>query len=182
MGIWSWGFGKDREENESWAFVADFPFYAGGVERSFGAWVVGMTDEYADEEAVLKLFRKDYPKKNPFENLVEFRNVDQGDDATGDAPYDLAPTPGRINNGNGLCADEDSHMAKKWGKKNRYPAFESVAIFLARKPTGKELRTLVARALSFHEVPKQHEHDARPKVLRCRLVREVTRIEHAIVL
>jgi hypothetical protein len=158
--------------------VADFPTYTGGVERPFCAWVVGQTDEYANEPEVLALFEKDYPRKNPFEDLIDIRLCDPGDDGYFRSPCDIAPTPGRVNNGNGVCADIGSAKAKKW--KTRYPAFESVAIFLTRKPTEEEFKLLLDRANRFHEVPKKHEWDSRPQVLRCRLVREVTRVEYVL--
>jgi hypothetical protein len=175
MGV-NWGYGHDKEELVQWSFVCDFPGYSGGDGGPLAAWVVGIVDEYASEEEILGLFSLDFPDGNPFESLVENRVCDPGDDGIHMSPYDIAPTPGRVNDGHGKCADEDFAKANEW--KTLYPAYESVAIFLCRKPTDEELKLLVKRALRFHEVPTSHTWDERPKVLRYRLVREVTRIEH----
>lgn len=172
MGLWTWGFGNPGEETEHWAFVADFAQYTGGIERPFAAWLIGEADEYANEDDLIELFNKEFPKDSPVNGLIASRICDPGDDGYHRAPMDLAPTPGRVNNGMGKCQN-----APKVPKKTYFPAFESVAIFLDRRPTAKELRFLTERAMRFHLVPTTKKFDERPQVLRCRLVREVTRLE-----
>jgi hypothetical protein len=173
MAGWDWGYGEDGVESERWAFVIDTREYAGNFERAMSAWIVGVTDECAREAEILKLFKRDFPKGNPFEKLVEFRLKSPGDDGRFEAPCDLAPTPGRVNH-NGVCLDKDTYRGRPGSLS---PAYESVAIFLSRKPTQKELALLVQRALSFSDLPPKRAGTLRPKVTGCRLVREVTRIE-----
>jgi hypothetical protein len=154
MGCWDW----TGEERTRWALVVDTNAYAGNFEREVCAYVAGKVDEYGEHQTEQEraAFARDYPNGNPFEDLIESRLVDPGDDGYHRSPCDVAPTPGRRN-------------------RSGSPAFNSVAIFLAREPTAEELATLKARALSFPSLPKQHEWDERPQIRGVRLVREAVR-------
>jgi hypothetical protein len=160
----------DWNPESKWSFVIDTTEYAGNFERQVGAFVVGVVDEYGDHiaEPYLKMFEKDFPKKNPFEDLTDSRVGDPGDDGIMRAPVDLAPTPGYENNGMGKVTK------LKPGKTPKYPAYNSVAIFLSRKPKDKELKLLVERALKFPKLPKQKAWDSKFKILGLRLVEERT--------
>lgn len=167
MSCWDW----TGDDVSRWAFVIDTHEYAGNFERELCAYVVGRVDEHGEHHArsELEAFRRDYPNNNPFEDLVESRLVDPGDDGYHRSPCEAAPTPGRGNDGSGDCYDATPERPAKW------PAFESVAIFLSREPTAEEVATMKARALAHRDLPKRREWDPRPTVLGFRIVREVTR-------
>jgi len=167
MGLRNWAC----EKSVNWSFVIDTDSYAGNVERSICAYVVGVVDEYGAHqvEAEIEAFRRDYPNQNPFEDLVESRLVDPGDDGYHRAFCDLVPTPGRGNEGGRHYTVTPEHPAK-------WPAFESVAIFLSREPTAEEVATLKARALALQSLPRRKEWDARPRILGFRLMQEIARV------
>lgn len=162
MALWDWTRDEPR-----WTFVVDTDSYAGNFEREMSSYVVGRCDEYGDHRGgpYQEMFRKDFGK-DPFDDLVDYRVNDPGDDGIMRAPMDLAPTPGYGNDGHG------KHSKLKAGQKPKHPAYQSVAIFLRRRPTAKELRVLAERARAFEKIPPIKEWDHRPKVLGCRLVGE----------
>lgn len=135
-----------------WSFVVDTDMYAGNFERELGGYVVGQVDDYGDHRAgpYIELYEKECPT-NPFENLVEWRVYDPGDDGIMRVPANISPTPGT-----------------KGG------AYNSVSIHLGKKPTSKQLRLLVERAKAFPSLPRLKKWDSRPTILRCRLVLEET--------
>lgn len=148
MAIWDWeNPGKAR-----WAFVVDTTDYAGNFERELAAYVVGrcdLDDPPSRVQTLKDLYHVECPK-DPFEDLVTYRVDDHGDDHISRSPMALAPTP---------------------GKKKTY---NSVAIFLDRKPKEGELRLLIERSQKFKDVIG----DRGPKkVLSCRLVQERTVVE-----
>jgi len=163
-----WGDGEAGPKRAQWAFVADFGEYAGNFPDDFAAWVIGRADEGLEDrvEELLKLARQQIPNAEEMMNDLLGCRIDE---KRGYTHHSIAPTPGRRNNGMGEHADASSG----------YPcaAYESVAIFLDRKPTDEELALLVSRAKTFHEAPRSSRFDHRPKVLRCRLVKEVTTLE-----
>lgn len=163
MGIWDW-----TRTEPKWSFVVDTEDYAGNFERELTCYVVGRCDAYGEHSGggYREMFAKDFEGKDPFEDLVEDRINDPGDDGIMRAPMDVAPTPGYENDGAG------NHRPIAAGAKPKWPAFNSVAIFLSRKPTGEELSILVRRAQAFGRLPKVKAWDVRPKITGCRLVEE----------
>lgn len=168
MSLNEWGDGEAGDKRAQWAFVADFGEYAGNFTAEFAAWVVGRSDEDIDGSVweLLEAFRKAVPNAEEIMNDLLSSRIDE---KRGYTHHALAPTPGRRNNGMGEHADASSGY--------RCAAYESIAIFLDRKPTDEELALLVGRAKTFHESPKHMPRDQRPHVLRCRLVKEVTTLE-----
>jgi hypothetical protein len=163
------------DSESKWSFVIDTDEYAGNFERQLSAYVVGACDAYGEHRAgpYLEMFKKDFPDENPFEDLIEDRVVDPGDDAIMRAPMDIAPTPGYSNDGTG----EVTRLKKN--KKLKYPVYNSVAIFLSRKPTAKELKLLKERAEKFPSIPPQKMWDCKFDIIGLRLVEERTVItEH----
>lgn len=167
MALWDWG----RTEPK-WTFVVDTDSYAGNFERELACYVVGQCDDHGEHRGgpYREMYERDFKGKDPFEDLVEHRINDPGDDGIMRAPMDLAPTPGYENDGHG------NHRPIASGKKPKHPAYNSVAIFLSRKPKDKELKILVARAKAFADLPKTKQWDSRPKILGIRLVEERTEI------
>jgi hypothetical protein len=161
-----------------WAFVVDTDSYAGNFERQLCGYVVGRCDEHGDHQAgpYIAMYKKDFHihgnsgEEDPFEDLVTLRLVDPGDDGFDRAPMDLAPTPGYSNDGTGGVSK------LKQGVMPKNPAYNSVAIFLSRKPTDVELRVLAERTKKFSSLPPLKPWDHRPKLLGCRLVEERTEI------
>lgn len=172
MATWNWAHTQPR-----WSFVVDTDSYAGNFERELSSYVVGQCDEYGEHRGAvyLAMYEEDFDGKDPFEDLVESRVDDHGDDQINRAPMALAPTPGYENDGAG------NHRAIATGKTPKHPAFNSVAIFLSRKPTDGELKILIQRAKAFAKLPKVKDWDYRPEILSCRLVEERAEIvSHAI--
>ncbi len=173
MALWSWDSPGPR-----WAFVVDTDSYAGNFERELSSFVVGRCDEHGDHRGgpYREMYEKDFGihgssgEEDPFEDLVEARVDDHGDDAICRAPMALAPTPGYSNDGSGNVSKV------KPGETSKHAAYNSVAIFLSRKPTDAELRILVERSKKFSSLPPIKPWDHRPKFLGCRLVEERTEI------
>lgn len=137
MAIWSWG------AKPAWSFVIDTDGYGGGNTREVCGYLTGLTDEHGDRQAgpyIDMFFHDADPRTADFEDLVEERLCDPGDDGYHRAPADLAPTPGYANDGHG------GHRKLKAGEVGEHPAFQSVAIFLSRQPTVQELNCLIERA------------------------------------
>jgi len=169
MALWSWDSPGPR-----WSFVVDTDSYAGNFERELSSFVVGRCDEHGDHRGGLykAMYEEDFRihgnsgEEDPFEDLVTTRVDDHGDDAICRAPMALAPTPGYSNDGRG-------NVTKlKPGAKPKHAAYNSVAIFLDRKPTDAELGILVERAKRFADLPPIKPWDHRPKILGMRLVEE----------
>lgn len=169
MALWSWA-----EPGPRWAFVVDTDSYAGNFERELSSFVVGRCDEHGEHRGGIykEMYEEEVPKsiQKLFEDLVEERVDDHDDDFIGRAPMALVPTPGFENNGMGKI------RRLKSGEKPKHPAYNSVAIFLSRKPKDKELRILVERSKRFSDLPAVKPWDHRPKILGLRLVEEHTEI------
>jgi len=164
MALWNWSRVEPR-----WSFVIDTDSYAGNFERELCAYVTGHCDEYGGHRSgrYKALYEEELPH-NPFQHLIDYRVDDHGDDQINRAPMSLAPTPGYGNDGHG------NHKKLSFGESAKHPAYQSVAIFLRRKPTYDELRVLVLRANTFPALPKEKPWDHRPAILGCRLVEELT--------
>lgn len=133
---------------DKWSFVVDTDSYAGNFDRELCAHVIGATPELSD-----------------------LRLVDPGDDGFHRAPCDLAPTPGWSNDGYGHAY----RVSRKHGFE--HPAYNSVAIFLGRRPTDQELAQMLARARAFPNLLKTYSWRCHPMILGCRLIRETTQLE-----
>lgn len=139
-------------ETVLWSFVVDTKDYAGNFERELCAYVCGLADEFAHHvEEYFDSFNKECPD-DPFEDLIDFRINDPGDDGIMIAPMDIVETP----DSNGVC--------------------NSVRIFLTQEPTEEQFNLLVERAQKFCSLPKSKNkpHKPRPHLIHCRLVKEIT--------
>jgi hypothetical protein len=167
MAIWEW-----EDKGPRWAFVVDTDSYAGNFERELSSFVVGRCDEHGEHRGgpYIEMYEKDFPDSDPFEDLVTTRVDDHGDDYIARAPMALAPTPGYSIDGWGKV------MKLEPGKNPKHAAYNSVAIFLSRKPTNAELRILAERSKRFSGLAPIKPWDHRPKFLGCRLVEERTEI------
>lgn len=149
-------------------FVIDFDDYGGNDERSLCEYLTGRSDiprEMGDDDYAhyLNLYNQEVPKST-FKNLFGEGIDDQGDDCIRRSPVTLVPTPGLENLGDGRV------VPLKPGKEPKYAAYNSVGLFLARKPTEEELALLTERAKKYATLPPLHEWDVRLPIQSCRLV------------
>lgn len=159
MARWSWA----SKAKMKWSFVVDTDSYAGNFERELGAYLVGRYDEFGGHRAgpYAAVFERDCesnPLLKDFEALSEDRMNDPGDDGKFMSPVDLAPTPGT-------------------------DKYNSVAIFLSRKPTVSELQVLNERARAFERLSYEAwplngvKYPPKFHVIGCRIVGERTVLE-----
>jgi len=130
-------------------FVVDTTAYAGNFERELTAFMTGVLDEYGRGKLEAEQFREfledEYGEtENIFDGLVVLRPHEE----YGDRPCILYPTPGRLNDGRG------NHYDAKEGEKG-WPAYESVAIHVSRRPDSRELQILKDRAEEFAVTPRK---------------------------
>lgn len=153
----------------SWVFVIDLSEYAGNHERHLCEYVTGRSDvSYSQEDEeyfyYIDLFIKETPEGHFKKDLFGYGIDDPGDDGLRRSPVTIVPTPGFENLGDGTV------VPLKPGKEPKYGAYNSVGLFLNRKPTKEELKKLTERANKFEAVPPQYAWDSRPKIVACRLV------------
>jgi len=156
-----------------WTFAIDTEEYAGSFERELAEYVTGIPNEYRSSPDLLaRAMRElegidpDLPQfTGPFADLFEARIVDFGDNQTVDFASTV-PTPGWSN-----VHGRPYRVSLK--RPFRFPAYLSVGLFLAKKPTARQLALLVARARQFKTIPKVSTFDERPTVVRCRLLMEI---------
>jgi hypothetical protein len=179
MSLWHW------TDPPRWFFVVDTDSYAGNFERELCGFVCGRFDEAGEHCGghFKKLYLKDHPD-DPFKRLIGSIVDDPGDDGIHRSPMSLAPTPGWINDGHGehLKLDEAKTKIRKATLKRTYPAYQSVAICLQRKPTDAELKLLHKRAMMFEKAPPNPKFvRSVPHVTGCRLIEEVTTLNETAV-
>lgn len=122
---------------ERWSIVFDFEIlprstgnlFASPRARDFAGFVFGRNDDHdfgpdVHDPMVKRYFEQE--PTNPLRDLAEVRR----DESWRSSVYSYAPTPGRIG-------------------PNGRPACESIALFLARRPTSDELALLKRRAAAF---------------------------------
>jgi hypothetical protein len=160
------------EEKPVWMFVIDLDDYAGNDERSMCEYLTGRSDiednlRDPDPESgdyyYLYSFKEEVPE-NSFRDLFGLGIDDPGDDGVRRSPVTLVPTPGLENLGDGTV------VPLKPGKEPKYAAYNSIGLFLRRKPTEAELTLLTDRAYQYATLPPLHEWDIRPTIKSCRLV------------
>jgi hypothetical protein len=164
VALWEWG------GDPQWSFVVDTDQYAGNFERELGAYVIGAVDDHGDESVAhyLEKFDGATPPSKKLTQLSDMRIADPGDDGIHRSPVDLAPTPGWSNDGHG-----NAYRVKGNGKyRFKYPSYQSVAIFLVRKPIEEETALLTKRAQEFEHLTRRKAWGSQPKILGCRLVEE----------
>lgn len=83
-------------------------------------------------------------------------------------PCAFFPTPGRINNGHGKNHDADGYTGT-----HRYPAYESVGIFLSAKPSAEIVRITRTRAEAFAQKYESHGGSGKLRILNVRLIESV---------
>lgn len=125
----------------SYILVIDTNAYSGNFERQMTAFCTGQVGDC--EVGYREALR--FVAEVPEDTRVEMaRIVDRRPDEHGcKRPTSVWPTPGRVNNGRGMCFDAADYEGKA------YPAYESVAIFFNQIPPTELLDLIVLRAEKF---------------------------------
>lgn len=168
----------DREE---WSIVIDTDSYSGNFEREMFSFIFGLGDCPGESTRDLSYYRTaaeiaaawDKMPEDIRLDLLDGRVRDHGDDSVHRSYVDIAPTPGFFNDGNGTHYEDSEKNRRKVPERKRYPAYQSVVVFLRRRPTDEELTIVKQRAEQFCTFPKKNEWDQwshRPKIIGYRLV------------
>jgi hypothetical protein len=169
--------GLYTEPRTEYTLAIDTDSYSGNFERELFAFIFGIPDtadggtrdlslytEAARAAGVFKKLRKDFEYE-----LLATRMNDPGDDGYHRAYVTICPTPGFFNDGKGTHYEDTEENRKKVGAK-RYPAFQSVAVFLSQLPRDGELALIRQRAQAFSTFPSKHSWETRPKILGYRIL------------
>jgi len=177
-------------------FIADTTQYSGNFEREMCAFVTGQVGDCGVGHDKAVIFEKTVPSKwqKKMEAIVE----NEADEHGCFRPVKIYPTPGFFNDGMGnhwpdekwgtsevtiayqeaindyqqKYKDSLPHLDAKTVEVIKYPAFQSVAIILGRKPSKGEFDFLVKRTKEFFE--EEFKNYPNDKLLSCRLVRVET--------
>lgn len=174
----------------------DTDSYSGNFERELFSFVTGMSDSPGDEpiareearmgREALGLDPDDKYADNPFDDLLDIRIDDPGDDGYHRRYITILPTPGFFNvhgthykEGYTGEFERDSRycdLCKKAPPKAdhpSYPAFQSVGFFLQREPTPEEVKLIKERTLLWaaSKPPKTRPWVTRPAILGFRLLK-----------
>lgn len=168
------------EIRKTYAFIVDTEDYSGNFERSMFAYLTGEPYEYyhKNSEAYAEQAQKELPDtvKNFIQTNLDFQ-LDDTDDVPTHKNFQIWPTPGWSNDGNGNYT--------KVGPKGKvlYPAYLSVAIFFTEIPPKNVLDTLADRARKLCREHKDFMGEASPiKFTGCRLVLVENTVTESLVL
>jgi hypothetical protein len=173
--------GLYTETRIEYTLAVDTDSYSGNFERELFSFIFGLPDTPGEGTRDLSYYTKaveiaEVSEKMPedFENtLLAVRMHDPGDDGYHHAYVSICPTPGFFNDGHGVHYEDNEKNRRKVGP-TRFPAFQSVAIFLQRAPTDEEMKFIKSRVEAFLTYPKEHEWVTRPKILGYRLLTATT--------
>jgi len=192
--------------SEEFIFIVDTEQYSGNFEREMCAYMTGCIGHCGAGGEEQQIFNEEMgidteqgELDHPF-HFVTGRSDDHGCFR----PCTIWPTPGYFNHGMGGHFKEgqeeeakkhyenecDKEIAKphsdknmweerKQGELRRYPAYQSVAIFMNRPPTAEEIGILMERAKKFAEYMKNFEGWNKQKITITgfRFIKEETRHE-----
>jgi hypothetical protein len=143
-------------DETQYTLCIDTEQYAGNFEREMTAWVCGLAncEGRVDVLRVAKLAREEIPEsvQDWFEEHT--RAGGEYNDCCG-----IVPTPGWFNDGSGHHFKEGQNT-KCW-RKHKWPAYQSVGIYLDAKPPEEVLAVVRERAASYNEAcphSMSHEH------------------------
>jgi len=124
-------------------FVIDTDTYSGNFERELCVFCTGQYGECEVGMDLAKQFKANFPAE--YKELRKIVNCYVPDEHGVGRPATIWPTPGFWNNGNG------KHFPDfKWnGKSDKYPAYQSVAIFFYKKPTHEQINFICQRACDY---------------------------------
>ncbi len=141
-------------------FVIDTDQYSGNFERELCAYCTGMYGECEVGKEIAEKFEEKFPDEyNKLHQIIDCFVPDKH--GTG-WPAAIWPTPGIWNNGHGKHFSDS-----KWdGKCDKWPAYQSVAIFFDTKPTHEQINFICQRATDY--CAKENI-----KILKFRLIQEI---------
>jgi hypothetical protein len=128
-----------------YVFIIDTDSYSGNFEREMCAYLTGMVDNSDVGREYTELYEQE-TGKDPYE-VNEHILFMPGE--YGERPCTIMPTPG------------------KW------PDYQSVGIFMSRKPTEEEIKILKERANKF-QLLEDYKKNETPKILGFRLIQMKT--------
>jgi len=160
------------KNNKEFLFVIDTDSYSGNFERELTAYCTGQTGDCGVGSNISNKFQEDFTEiyKN-IEKIIKTKSNDYGYFR----PCKIWPTPGYWNDGMGnhwkdedwdtekviKAFNEELKLYKKShhsyiGSKNiqKYAAYQSVAIFFAKKPSDKIINFIKKRAIEYLESNK----------------------------
>jgi hypothetical protein len=149
-----------NSETIEYAIIIDTDKYSGNFERQLCAYITGCIGEcgVSEEIATAAVFQLKEKAKWFDENVLA-----QNDDHGVSRPVRIEPTPGYFNDGLGnhykdgtdpkIVKQKYQKAAKEYDSKNkipgRYPAYQSIIIFLAKAPPVAIRKVIIQRAHEF---------------------------------
>ena len=134
---------------KTYIFVVDTEKYSGNFEREMVAYMTGFVNECNVGKVEADIFKKEVNNKKfkYIDNIL----IEKFNDHDRLSPLAIWPTPGWYNNGSG------QHFRNNEGpKKNKWPAYMSVALFLDRMIDDEEIGFLADRAMKFQDYLQNH--------------------------
>lgn len=150
-----------------YVFIIDTDSYSGNFERPMCAYLTGVTSECDRHEEYVELYKQEMGIEEVYEHNEHILFI-PGE--FGETPVSIYPTPGWFNDGHGNHYKDDEN---KEYSGNKYPLYQSVGIFMDRKPTDEEIKVLKKRANKF-QLLKDYNKDKTPKILGFRLIQMKT--------
>ncbi len=143
--------------------IIDTNLYTGNFEREMCAHITGEIGEcmvgedyIADVDDIAEELDMPVEKVSEIMQWMQDFVVQRYDEGCY-RPCEIYPTEGRSNNGNGRHYDVTPEQPFKW------PAYESVAIYLSKEPTKEIFDFIVARAKSF-KYPAWKKSESNPEL------------------
>ncbi len=153
-----------------YVFIIDTDSYSGNFERSMCAYLTGITDEYDRHEEYVDAYKQEMNVEEPYEHNehILFMLGEHGE-----TPCTSWSTPGWFHDGHGTHWHQDDKDLDQEciDAGNKYPSYQSVGIFMDRKPADEEIKILKERANKFQLLDNC---DETIKVLGFRLIQRIT--------
>lgn len=142
--------------DDYYVFIIDTDSYAGNFERAMCGYLTGIQNESTSRtDKYVEAYKEEMGIAEDDYDHNEYILSMPGD--FGDSPVEAFPTPGVFKEHDG----------------DKYPAYQSVGIFMGRKPTDEEIKILKERANKF-KILGDYRSDETPKVLGFRLIQRIT--------
>ena len=139
--------------DDYYVFIIDTDSYSGNFERAMCGYLTGIQNESTSRtDKYVEAYKKEMNIAEPYEHNEHIIFMPGG---YGESPVEAFPTPGVFREHNG----------------DKYPAYQSVGIFMDRKPTDEEIKILKERANKFQLLD---DSDETIKVLGFRLIQRIT--------
>ncbi len=152
--------------NDYYVFIIDTDSYSGNFERAMCGYLTGIQNESTSRtDKYVEAYKEEMGIVETYEHNEHILFM-PGE--FGESPVEPFPTPGFFNDGHGTHYPENTEYDG-----DKYPAYQSVGIFMDRKPTNEEIEILKERANKF-KLLEDDRSDETPKVLGFRLIQRIT--------